>query len=365
MITLPIEQSSIYTLKVALDRLPNVQFIAIYNLLMLFTPTKAQNSSNMKKLALIIALFGGIRQNSHQRKITDKLLIEIMDDLPLRLGLTMWSHNNWQQTFYGSGTKPAERLAKYAQVFHTVEGNTTFYATPNLSTVNNWKAATDDNFRFTFKLPKAITHQQMLRASQAQLKEFMQIMEPLHERIGQWTIQLPAAFGPEHLEQLKQFCALFPPSFPIGVEVRHPAFFAKGEAEKQLNQWLVEKGYDRIIMDSRPVFAAAPDNEAIIDAQQKKPRVPVHAIATAKTPMIRFIGHPTESENYEWFTPWLTKLPQWINEGKQPYVMIHTADNIVAPELAANLYKQLQEKIKLPNLNSFPANSGNAQIQMF
>ena len=86
-----------------------------------------------------------------------------MNELPLRLGLTMWSHNNWQQSFYGSGTKPAERLQKYAQVFHTVEGNTTFYATPSVSTVQNWRSATHDDFRFTFKLPKAITHHQMLR----------------------------------------------------------------------------------------------------------------------------------------------------------------------------------------------------------
>lgn len=277
----------------------------------------------------------------------------------------MWSHNNWQQSFYGRGTKPAERLEKYAKVFHTVEGNTTFYATPSISTVNNWKAATHDDFRFTFKLPKAITHQQMLKGSHAQLKEFMQIMAPLHERIGQWTIQLPAAFGPEHLGALKQFCALFPPNFPIGVEVRHPEFFAKGEAEKALNHWLIESGYDRIIMDSRPVFAAKPDNEAIIDAQMKKPKVPVHAIATATHPMIRFIGNPEENKNYDFFTPWLNKLPEWINQGKQPYVMIHTADNIVAPELAANLYKMLQDHVTLPDLAPFPANDGNSQIQMF
>lgn len=288
-----------------------------------------------------------------------------MDGLPLRLGLTMWSHNNWQQSFYGSGTKPAERLEKYAQVFHTVEGNTTFYATPSITTVQNWKSATNDDFRFTFKLPKAITHQQMLKGSQAQLKEFMQVMAPLHNRIGQWTIQLPAAFGPEHLDALKQFCALFPPSFPIGVEVRHPAFFAKGDAERALNQWLMERGYDRIIMDSRPVFAAKPDNEAIIDAQMKKPKVPVHAIATASHPMIRFIGHPLEQQNYDFFTPWLSKLPQWIAEGKQPYVMIHTAENIVAPELAANLYKMLQKSVALPDLAPFPANDGNSQLQMF
>lgn len=288
-----------------------------------------------------------------------------MDTLPLRLGLTMWSHNNWQQSFYGSGTKPAERLEKYAQVFHTVEGNTTFYATPSASTVLNWKAATHDDFRFTFKLPKAITHQQMLKGSQAQLKEFMQIMEPLHDRVGQWTIQLPAAFGPNHLDALKKFCSFFPPNFPIGVEVRHLEFFAKGDAEKALNHWLIEKGYDRIIMDSRPVFAAKPENEAIIDAQMKKPKVPVHAIATAANPMIRFIGHPEESKNYDFLAPWLTKLPEWISQGKQPYVMIHTADNIVAPELAANLYRMLQQHSALPDLAPFPANDGNSQIQMF
>ncbi|HAS6885941.1 TPA: DUF72 domain-containing protein [Vibrio parahaemolyticus] len=289
----------------------------------------------------------------------------MMDNLPLRLGLTMWSHNQWQQSFYGSGTKPAERLEKYAQVFHTVEGNTTFYATPTHNTVQNWKAATHDDFKFTFKLPKAITHEQMLRGCNEQLRDFMKIMEPLHERVGQWTIQLPATFGPEYLERLKKFCASFPPNFPLGVEVRHMAFFSKGEEERALNQWLVENGIDRIIMDSRPVFAAKPDNEAIIDAQMKKPKVPVHAIATASHPMIRFIGHPEEQPNYDFFVPWLSKLPQWIAEGKQPYVMIHTADNIIAPELAANIYKNLQKHVALPDLAPFPANDGNSQLQMF
>ncbi|MCX2788296.1 DUF72 domain-containing protein [Vibrio sp. Sgm 5] len=288
-----------------------------------------------------------------------------MDNLPLRLGLTMWSHNQWQQSFYGSGTKPAERLEKYAQVFHTVEGNTTFYATPTLNTVQNWKAATHDNFKFTFKLPKAITHEQMLRGCDEQLRDFMKVMEPLHERVGQWTIQLPAAFGPEHLDRLKKFCASFPPNFPLGVEVRHMAFFSKGEEERALNQWLLESGIDRIIMDSRPVFAAQPTTEAVIDAHQKKPRVPVHAIATAKHPMIRFISHPDMEDNLRFFEPWLQKLPMWIEQGIQPYLMIHTPDNVLAPELAEKLYKQLQLKLSLPNLSSFPANDGNSQIQMF
>ncbi|EHA1125500.1 DUF72 domain-containing protein [Vibrio navarrensis] len=289
----------------------------------------------------------------------------MMNKLPMRLGLTMWSHNQWQQSFYGSGTKPAQRLEKYAQVFHTVEGNTTFYATPNASTVSNWSAATHDEFRFTFKLPKAITHQQMLQGCQAMLADFLHIMAPLHARIGQWTIQLPAAFAPEYLPRLQRFCQLFPRDFPLGVEVRHPAFFAKGDDEKRLNHWLMEAGIDRIIMDSRPVFAAAPTSDAIIDAQQKKPRVPVHAIATAHHPMIRFIGHPDLEANLPFFQPWLTKLPQWISEEKQPYVMIHTPDNILAPELALKLYQQLQQMVQLPDLANFPANDNQPQISMF
>ncbi|WP_162046731.1 DUF72 domain-containing protein [Vibrio taketomensis] len=288
-----------------------------------------------------------------------------MMQLPLRLGLTMWSHNQWQQSFYGSGTKLAERLEKYTQVFHTVEGNTTFYATPSSNTVRNWHAASHDEFKFTFKLPQAITHQQMLKGCQAQLKAFLQIMAPLHHRIGQWTIQLPAAFTPADLPVLQHFCALFPADFPLGVEVRHLGYFAKNDDEKRLNQWLIESEIDRIIMDSRPVFAAEPVNEVIIDAQKKKPRVSVHAIATAVHPMIRFIGHPDLDANFNFFKPWLSKLPQWIAQGKQPYLMIHTPDNVLAPELAHKLYQQLAQQVTLPALNAFPAVDGDSQISMF
>ncbi len=286
-------------------------------------------------------------------------------DFPIRLGLTMWSHPFWQQHFYGSGTQAAQRLEKYAQVFNTVEGNTTFYASPSPSTVNNWKTATEETFRFTFKLPKSITHQNMLSGCQDELKTFMTLMQPLHERVGMWTIQLPAAFGPQHLEQLKKFRNYFPTQFPLGVEVRHPSFFTKGEAEKALNHWLHEENIDRIIMDSRPLFSAKRDSDAIIDAQRKKPKVPVHAISTGEKPMIRFIGHPEMEENLIFFEPWLKKLPQWIAEGKQPYLMVHTPDNHYAPELAATLYKKMQQAILLPDLPLFPAQKDRNQLSMF
>lgn len=216
---------------------------------------------------------------------------------PIRLGLAMWSHNYWQSSLYGSGCKNNERLARYAEVFSTVEGNTTFYATPAATTVKKWHDATPDDFRFTFKLPSTITHQHQLQHCDQLITDFFNVMSPLENKVGLWKVQLPAHFGPQHLAQLATFLERLPKHFPVGVEVRHPAFFAKGEEEKALNQLLIAHHANRIIMDSRPVFAAPPTTDAVIDAHQKKPKVPVHAIATSDSPMVRFIGHPDDLSN--------------------------------------------------------------------
>ncbi|WP_062710927.1 DUF72 domain-containing protein [Grimontia marina] len=279
--------------------------------------------------------------------------------------MTQWSHNDWKRKFYPVGTKVGERLARYAQVFNTVEGNTTFYASPSPATVANWKAATSDTFRFTFKFPKAITHQLMLRHTDAMVTEFLALMAPLHERIGMWTIQLPAAFGPDHLDDLDKFLLAMPRQFTCGVEVRHPAFFDKSDNERALNALLIERNANRTIMDSRPVFAVSANTEALIHAQKEKPRVPVHAIATADNPMVRFIGDPTLERNDAFFANWTKKIPQWISEGKSPYLMIHTADNIEAPELAEHFYKCLRQHIELPCLAPiFPSQDEERQITL-
>lgn len=262
----------------------------------------------------------------------------------LKLGLAMWSHNQWQQSLYGKGTPQAERLARYAEVFNTVEGNTSFYATPSANSVSNWRDAVGEDFRFTFKLPQEITHKLQLRHCDDELEQFLQVMSPLFAKTGLWKIQLPGYFGPEALGSLDAFLGKLPTELPLGVEVRHPAFFAKGEAERQLNRLLLQRSVNRIIMDTRPVFAAPPNSAAVIDAHEKKPKVPVHAIATGRYPTVRFIGHPELEANQGFFKPWLDKLCQWLEEERQPYLFIHTPDNAQAPELAISLQRLLSAR---------------------
>ncbi|MFQ6370811.1 DUF72 domain-containing protein [Shewanella sp. YIC-542] len=293
-----------------------------------------------------------------------------MSATPLRLGMAMWSHAHWQQV-YGEHCAPAQRLARYAQVFGSVEGNTSFYATPSPAIATAWAQAVPASFRFTFKLPQTITHQQQLRHCQQALTDFFNAMAPLTVNTGLWQIQLPAAFGPDALPLLARFLQQLPSGLAFGVEVRHPQFFAKGAAEQQLNRLLMSRGINRIIMDSRPLFADQSADPLTLDAQQKKPRVPVHAIATGPHPMVRFIGQLDLAASERLFTPWLAKLSQWLAQDREPYLFVHTPDNAQAPQLAARLwqrlsaYQQSLQQPPLPPLN-WPDTGTNApQLTLF
>lgn len=107
-----------------------------------------------------------------------------------------------------------------------------------------------------------------------------------------------------------------------------------------------------MILDSRPVHSARPYSEAIRDAQRKKPKVPVHAVLTAKNPLIRFIGSDDMTQNRELFQVWLQKLAQW-HQTTTPYLFLHTPDIAQAPELVHTLWEDLRKT--LPEIGAVPA----------
>ncbi|MCP1440715.1 uncharacterized protein YecE (DUF72 family) [Erwinia persicina] len=256
---------------------------------------------------------------------------------PFYLGLPQWQHPQWKKL-------GMETLADYARYFNCVEGNTTLYALPRPEIVQRWYDMTHDDFRFCFKFPATISHKAALRDSGDLTAEFFSLLTPLASRIGQYWLQLPSAFSPADLPALWAFLDGLPKSFSYGVEVRHPEFFAKGEAEKALNAGLHQRGVNRVILDTRGVHSAIPSNPAIIDAQRKKPHLPVHAVMTADQPMIRFIGGDEVSANLKWFTAWQNKLPQWCEQG-QPWLFIHTPDVAFAPAMVQSLWGALRQAV--------------------
>lgn len=270
--------------------------------------------------------------------------------LTLRIGLPQWQHAHWKQ--FGLAT-----LADYAQLFDCVEGNTTLYALPKQEVVLRWRDMTHDDFRFCFKFPSTISHQAALRNCDDLLAEFLRLLDPLANRIGQYWLQLPAAFSPVQLNDLWHFLDSLPRRFSYGVEVRHAAFFAKGEAERALNRGLQQRGVNRVILDSRPVHASQSQTAVAIHAREKKPRVPPHAVRTGNQPMVRFIGSDSVDESVPMFQPWLAKLPGWLVES-DPMLFIHTPDMGEVFPLVAALWPQLQQlEPRLPALPIWPQQS--------
>ncbi len=291
--------------------------------------------------------------------------MNLPDVLPcLYLGLPMWANPDWRGGLYPPHGGSDGWLADYARVFATVEGNTTFYSgTPRAATVAAWARQAPPGFRFCFKLPASLTHERRLAAIEADLEAFLEALSPLHDRLGPVMVQLPRDFGPEELPRLDHLLARWPAGIPCAVEVRHREFFHKGAAEKALNRMLITYGANRVMLDVRPLFATPPGaDQGLRHAQAEKPRVPLHVLSTGDCPLVRFIGHLDSDVNDRCFTPWIDRLILWINQGKTPYLMVHTPDNRGAPELARRLYARLSAHGSLPPLEAF---AGERQALLF
>lgn len=253
----------------------------------------------------------------------------------------MWANRDWVGPHFPATTRVGEELAQYAQWCHAVEGNTTFYALPSADTVRRWAEMTPESFRFVFKLPKRVTHELRLRGADADVTAFLRLLEPLAERCGPITAQLPPSFGPGDLGVLAAFLRRAPQSVRWCVEVRHPQFFDGGRAHEHLDRLLADRGAERVILDSRTLFSKPPSDDYERDIWTKKPRVPVIATAITDTPIVRIIGRTSNAETIEGWQPWFPVLTDWIAEGRSPIVFVHTPDNVDALRLARQFHADL------------------------
>ena len=270
---------------------------------------------------------------------------------PYFLGCPSWADPAWRGSVFADDVRASDFLSHYAQVFNAVEGNTTFYAKPSEQTVARWAQQMPDDFRFCAKIPREISHSVDLTEQLEAALFFRQLLSPLAARVAPYWLQLPSSFGPERLDELAEFLRQWGQA-PLAVEVRHLEFFNKGDAERRLNRLLDNGGFERICLDSRPLFSCASQEPAVLHAQAKKPRLPVRPAAFSQHPQVRFIGHPELEANDRFMAPWLAKVASWIEQGLSPYVFLHTSDNRRAPDLARRFHQQLM--LHLPGLEPLP-----------
>jgi uncharacterized protein YecE (DUF72 family) len=284
-----------------------------------------------------------------------------------RLGCAIWSNPDWRGEFYTVDAQSSDFLRQYTTVFNTVEGNTTFYGLPRREAVARWKEEAAADFRFCFKFPRSISHERRLRGVAAETREFLERLMPLTGRLGPLFLQMPKEFGPADLETLAHYLTQLPADLHYALEVRHADFFSEGTARKHLDRLLRDFAVDRVVLDSRALFTARPDDPETREAQRRKPRLPVLASAIGRRPVIRFIGHPELAANRPFLVQWAERVAEWLTEGRTPYVFLHTPNNRHAPSLARLFHSLLKERLAVVGeLPDWPAEKAiRPQLTLF
>jgi len=262
----------------------------------------------------------------------------------------MWAHRPWIGRFTsGHGNE----LADYARWCNAVEGNTTFYAAPSTATVHRWAEQAPIDFRFAFKVPRTVTHEQRLHISaHRDVAAFLRAIEPLGERIGPVQLQLPPSFGPESLDRLRAFVIGLPTSHRWVVELRHRAFFDGGSVHRAVDEALAAAGVGRVVLDTRPLYAVDAVTPAALDERRTKPRLPIVTDVMGDEPVVRVIAGDDVGSAFAGLTAWTAPVVDWLGSGRRPYVFAHQPENRDSPALARRFHAAVAERV--PDLTPLP-----------
>ncbi len=157
----------------------------------------------------------------------------------IHLGTSAFTAAGWEGSFYPAEMKPADYLGYYARHFDTVEVDSTFYRIPPLQVVRGWYGKTPAGFVFAAKVPQTITHERVLVDCDAELNQFLGVMDALREKLGPLLFQFgyfnKSAFTgvDPFLARLVPFLARLPKDRKFAVEIRN-------------KYWLVPKFVDAL-----------------------------------------------------------------------------------------------------------------------
>ncbi len=161
-----------------------------------------------------------------------------------RIGTSGWSYSHWISIFYPENLDRRKWLSFYASHFDTVEVNSTFYRLPFENMVKGWVNKTPDDFSFSVKGWRLITHKKKLRNVDEDVEIFMKRMSIFGSKLEVILWQLPPSLKKD-VVLLREFLSLLPRNVKHAVEFRHSSWF-----DDDIYQLLEEYGIALCIADS-------------------------------------------------------------------------------------------------------------------
>jgi uncharacterized protein YecE (DUF72 family) len=142
--------------------------------------------------------------------------------MKIHAGTSGYGYKEWRGKFYPEKFPPGEMLRFYSERLRAVEINNTFYHMPEEGVLSSWAGQVPDDFVFTFKAPRIITHLKRLKNVDAKVRYLFRTLSVLDSKLGPVLFQFPASF---HVDQtvLTEFLDLLP-DLPCAFEFRHQSW---------------------------------------------------------------------------------------------------------------------------------------------
>lgn len=233
----------------------------------------------------------------------------------LRIGTSGWSYDNWKGDFYPDGMSKNNYLEYYIKQFNSVEVNATFYRLPFENIVKGWRNKAPNDFSYSVKGYRRITHYNKLKNIDDHLNPFLSRVRQLEDSLKTVFWQFPPSFSRD-IDRLENFIHKLPDDQQFAFEFRDTS-------------WLDDQVYD--LLNSI--------NAAIV--WQSSGEFPDDCTPTADFIYIRFHGLTGYKYCYKKsdLEPWAEIIRKQLEEGRDAQVYFNNAGG--NPTESANILREM------------------------
>ena len=144
--------------------------------------------------------------------------------MKLHVGTSGYSYKEWKGSFYPEDLAAGDMLEYYAARLDSVEINNTFYRLPKEGVLERWSQQVPEEFRFSIKASRRITHFTRLKPEAKEPTEYLlSTLQVLGDRLGVVLFQLPPNLKKDR-ERLADFVSILPDDVPAAFEFRHASW---------------------------------------------------------------------------------------------------------------------------------------------
>lgn len=193
------------------------------------------------------------------------------------------------------------RLSYYASLFNSLEVNSSFYKVPMGKTIARWAGEVPDDFQFTFKLWKDITHCKGFSPVLESIDSFYEVINQVGDKKGCLLIQLPPSVTIYQQQQVKKIVdrVIQHGNWRTAIEFRHPSWYTS------------------------EIFSFADDYGINVVLHDMPASYNMHLSSKATVVYLRFHGPKGDYRggySMDFLAEYSELIKEWQGEGKDVYV---------------------------------------------